>query len=58
MSKTQLKINNAKKCFERKMANPTYIDSSTWAENKEYLNWPGLQYLYYTKLKADASSNS
>ena len=22
-----------------------------WGENKEYLNWPGMQYFWYTKLK-------
>jgi hypothetical protein len=28
----------------------TFLEED-WSENKEYLNWPGLQYLWYTKLK-------
>ena len=28
-----------------------FFDSSTFEENREYLNWPGLQYLWYSKLK-------
>ena len=27
------------------------FDPSTFKENKEFLNWPGLQYLFYTKVK-------
>ncbi len=28
-----------------------YFVDSTFKENYEYLNWPGLQYLFYTKIK-------
>ena len=28
----------------------TFLEED-WKENTEYLNWPGLQYLWYTKLK-------
>lgn len=35
----------------------TFLDEN-WENNKEYLNWPGLQYLWYTKLKPAIYQNT
>lgn len=32
-------------------SNPSFLDGQSWNGNKEFLNYPGLQYLFYTKLK-------
>lgn len=37
--------------------NITFLDEN-WNENKEYLNWSGLQYLWYTKLKPAIYKNT
>jgi hypothetical protein len=29
----------------------SFLNSSDYKENREFLNWPGLQYLWYTKIK-------
>ena len=32
-------------------SNNTYPDSSTWLNDTRFLNYSGLQYLFYTKIK-------
>ena len=37
--------------------NITFLGEN-WEENKEYLNWTGLQYLWYTKIKPSVYQNT
>ena len=55
IEKSVKQINSERRILIRIMASNTksltFLNNTEFNENREYLNWPGLQYLWYTKLK-------